>query len=290
MLKRFLSGLIFGTGFAVAFFAILAAALYFVFPVMIRNGMVFTAGPEEEVHAPPGITHRKKFLGTSGAYSRGFPSGANRVLSPGPGRIVGLATVDDKPLEGLRLRLALNGSVMSQWATTGADGQYAIGVPYGEYRVDGFSLDTETADSVLAGKIGHPRNPYSGGTFEVAEGVPGDGLNLKFVDPVVLNVQKNRFAASEDIVIRWKPYPGAKEYVVQIYERADPNMFGGNDVVFPWSERPVVNEPMVNLSDYDVDLKAGHYYSVSIEARAEAWLPISRTADRFGGYDFKVVE
>lgn len=290
MLKRFLNGLIFGTGFAVAFFVILAAALYFVFPVMLRSGAVFTSGPEEEVHAPPGITHKKQFLGYAGSSWENFPTDVDRVLSSGPGQIVGVATVDDKPLEGLRLRLALNGSVMSQWATTGADGLYAIGVPYGEYRVDGYRLDSETADSVLAGKIDHPRTPHSGGTFDVAEGVPGDGLNFKFVDPVVLNMPKSRFSVGENVVIRWDPYPGAKEYEVQIDERADPNAYGSRDTVFPWSERPVVNEPVLNLSEYEVELKAGHYYSVQVEARAESWMPISRTADRFREYDFKVVE
>ena len=83
MLKRFLSGLIFGTGFAVAFLAILAAALYFVFPVMIKNGAVFSSGPEEEVHAPPDITHTNEFLGHSGSYWGNFPTDANRVLSSG---------------------------------------------------------------------------------------------------------------------------------------------------------------------------------------------------------------
>lgn len=288
-MKRFLDGVIFGAGFAVAFVLVLAAALYFVFPAMIRNEMVFTSGPEM-VHSPPDIARPNRFLGSSGYYSEQFLHDGNRVLASGDGRIVGSAAVEGKPLAGLRLRLALNGTVMSQWGTTGADGQYEIRVPYGQYRIDGFDLDTQTANSVLAGKIGDPQNPVSSGKFEVAEGAPGHGLNLKFVEPVALEIPKSRFSADEDIVIRWKPYPGAQEYEVQIFERAEPGGYGKREPVFPWSESPVVKEPVINLGDYDVELKTGYYYTVEVEARAGPWQPISRTALRFSEFDFEVVE
>jgi hypothetical protein len=179
---------------------------------------------------------------------------------------------------------------MSQWATTGADGQYQIGVPYGDYRIDGFDLDTKTANSVLAGKIGHPQNPISSDRFEVADDAPGPGLDLEFVDPVEMDIPKKRFSADEDVVIRWKPYPGAQEYEVQIFERAHPRGYGPSEPVFPWSDRPVVNEPFINLGDYAVELKAGRYYTVAVEARAGAWEPLSRTGHRFRGFDFEIAE
>ena len=169
---------------------ICAVALWFVFPAILKNDVILTSDPDE-IHLPPEISRRTRFLGSSGTYSGDFSHGDYRVLSSGPGQIVGAAMVDSKPLAGLRLRFALNGDVMSQWATTGAAGHYEIGVPYGKYLIDGFDLDTETANSVLAGKIEHPQNPISSGTFEVAAGAPGHGLKLEFVDPVVLDAAQH---------------------------------------------------------------------------------------------------
>jgi hypothetical protein len=288
MLKRFLNGLIFGAGFAVALFLVSTVAFYFVFPAMIGREMVMM--PEQEViHTPPDVSRRDRFLGIGGAYSGGFSHDMNRVLSAGPGRIVGVATVDGQPLAGLRLRLGLNGSVMSRWATTSADGRYEIRVPYGKYRIDGYDLDTKTADMVLPGKIGHPQNGHSSGTFEVSEGAPGQGLNLRFVDPVILDMPKHRFSADENIVVQWKPYPGANEYIIQIYEKANAHAFGASNPIFEWNERPVMTEPIIDLGDYDIELKADHYYTVAIDASGNGW-PISRTADHFSGYDFTVVD
>lgn len=279
----------FGAGFAIAFIGISYAALCFVFPAMIDTGWIRTSEPEE-VHVPPAITHTDRFLGSGAYYSGDFAHEGNRVLSPGPGRIVGVATVDGKPVADLRLRLALNGDVMSQWATTGADGQYEVSVPCGKYRIDGYDLDSKSADSVLAGKIGHPQNPHSSGKFNVAEDASGRGLNLDFVDPIELEMPKQRYSTDEDVVIRWQPYPGAREYEVQIFEKDDPRGFGGIEPVFPWSDTPVVTEPVINLGEYAVELKAGRYYTVRVEAKAGPWEPLSQTALGSSGFDFEVVE
>lgn len=217
-----MQGLIFGAGFAVAFLAVSLVALYFVLPAIIRGELVVLPDAEE-VHAPPDVGQPDRFLGTGGVYMGKFDHGSGRVLSAGPGRIIGVVTVDGEPLEGLRLRLALKGSVMSQWTTSGPDGRYEIDVPYGQYRIDGFDLDTDSANSVLPGKIGHPRNGHSSGTFDVTEDEPRQGLNLKFIDPVVLDMPKHRFSAGENVVVRWKPYPGARKYSIQLYEREDPH-------------------------------------------------------------------
>ena len=107
---------------------------------MIASDVNISSEPEEDVHFPPEISRSNKFLGATGFYSGDFSRGSSGVLSSGPGQIIGAAMVDGEPLEGLRLRLALNGSVMSQWATTGAAGRYEIGVPFGGYRIDGFEL------------------------------------------------------------------------------------------------------------------------------------------------------
>lgn len=288
MPKKFLNGLIFGAGFAIALLVVLAVAIYFVLPAMIVNGVLVQHGPEM-VYGPPDVEPTKRFLGTSAVYDGKFSHDRDRELSTGPGRILGTANVNGKPLPDFRLRLALNGSVMSQWATTDSNGRYEIGVPYGEYRIDGYEFDRATADAVLTGKIGHPRNAYSSGTFEVSGEAPGRGLNFKFVDPVKLDISKKIFSADEEVVIGWEPYPGASEYTVQVFEKADPHAVMGEKAVFPWSQLPVAKEPFINLSD-NIELKAGHYYRVEVEALSNGWSAISNTGRRYSGFDFEVAE
>jgi hypothetical protein len=140
------------------------------------------------------------------------------------------------------------------------------------------------------GKIGHPQTPHTSGTFDIAAGAPGQGLNLAFVDPVVLDLSKNRFSADEEIVIRWHPYEGAQEYKVQIFASTDARAYGPSEAVFPWDECPVVKEPQINLADYGVVLKDGHYYTVHVEARADAWRPISKTPIQHDGFQFQIVD
>jgi len=53
---------------------------------------------------------------------------------------------------GFAVALALNDGVMSEWATTDASGKYAIGVPYGKYRIDGYELDYTVVHALLGGK------------------------------------------------------------------------------------------------------------------------------------------
>lgn len=327
MLRTFLGGLVFGTGFALAFLAVVGVVGYLALPRLLvaelnalerergacgdigtdgagnagddaedraaapgRDcGGGFHAGPEAEIGTPPSIAEADRYLGIAASYGHDFDHDSNLVLAAGPGRIAGLLRVDGKPLAGLRLRLALNGKAYSQWATSGPDGRYEVAVPFGDYRIDGHQLDTESANSVLGGKIGHPRNPYAGGSFAVAEGAPGEGLTLDFIDPVVVTMPKRKYAADEDVVARWRPYPGATEYAIQLWERSGPGPYGGREALFDWDKRPVVREPVANLADYGVALKPGYYYSIDVTAQTGPWEPVSETSRQLREYDFQVV-
>ena len=146
------------------------------------------------------------------------------------GKIIGITSVNGKPLEGLKLRLALNGKVYSQWATSDSRGKYTINVPFGKYKIDGFELDNSIANKVLPNKINHPHSSYSSGIFDVAEEKNGRGLTFKFTDPVIKNTNKKKYAANENIVFSWKPYHGATQYSVQILEKNDQ---------YSWNSKPL---------------------------------------------------
>jgi hypothetical protein len=114
MFKRFLHGLVFGSGFAIAFVIIWVVGFYVVFPKIVTTtwDSGTSAGTEKEVYAVPPINESRRFLGSTGRYST--PGSREDVLSSGPGEIVGKAEVNGEPVAGLKLRLALNGKVMSR--------------------------------------------------------------------------------------------------------------------------------------------------------------------------------
>lgn len=245
---------------------------------------------EKIVDAAPPIVEEKRFYGTHASTIGHFPQDAREtVLAAGPGKIVGSVTSVGRPVQGLRLRLALNGAVMSQWATSGADGRYAVALPYGKYRVDGYELDSSAANSVLAGKTDGPRQPpFHGDVISVEAGKSGQGLDLAYVDPVRKLGPSSEVSLGEPVILSWEPYPGAIAYRLQLIEQRDRDDYETERRVFEWRERPIISGTSANLAEYKVALKKGHYYTFEVEALGERNRTLSRSARHFGRTDFRV--
>ena len=290
-MKKLLNGLVFGTGFGIAFVTVWVLALYFVFPSVMESRFKSEEIKhiEKSVDTAPLIEKAQKFLGSPAIYSGGFLDNKSGVLSSGPGFITGSVLLNGKPVKGLKIRLALNGGVMSQWADTDSRGVYKVKVPFGEYKIDGYELDQYSANSVLPGKINHPQQVHSSNNFEVAPDNDGYGLNFKFVDPVVKDLSKNKFSVTENVKLEWEAYPKAEKYSVQITEKSDPYTWS-NNTLFPWSNKPSVTDPYINLSEYEVQLKPGHFYVFEVSAKDARGNYLSETARLHSGYDFEVTE
>jgi len=290
MLKKLLDGLVFGTGFGIAFVAIWVIAFYFVVPNILGNqfGSGAIGSSEKEVNTVPEISVAGRYLGSHASYSRGFPREKNEVLTTGPGQIIGSALANGKPVKGLRLRLALNGSVMSQWAITNAIGKYQVNVPYGKYAVDGFELDHNTADRYLPNKIIHPQRAHTKNAFEVSDGNSGNGINFKFVDPISKKVMKNKYSVVDNVVLEWEPYPNATEYSVQLYEKTDSQTWKSTSL-FDWNDRPTVTDTHINLKEFDVQLESGHFYVYEVSAVDKDRKMLSETHRKHTGYDFEIL-
>lgn len=247
--------------------------------------------PRETVSVPPEI--KERFLGTQGSFSGGFSLQPEKILATGPGTIAGSVASGGKPLEGLRLRLGLNGSVMSEWTTTDAAGRYAIGVPYGKYRVDGYQLHYSVVNGVLGGKVDAPQNAYAYGSnaiIEVAQSQPAKGPDFAYVDPVRKKGPKDKVSLSKPVVLEWEAYPGAEGYRVQLLEQKDERDFANQKRLIDWSKLPVVSATSLDLSEQGIQLKKGYYYTVEIDALAARMRPISSSADFRAGADFLAVE
>jgi len=282
-----------------AFFGALlfAAAVYgYFYWQLSRAGSAgevhFPPRSEKTVDAAPPIAELERFYGSHAAFSgETSPASRNTVLAAGPGRIVGSITANGKPVQGLRLRLALNGAVMSQWSASGADGRYEIELPYGKYRIDGYELDSSVVHKVLSGKTDGPRQGFSQVDVTVVEaGKPGQGIDLFYVDPVRKIGPVGEVTLAKPVVISWQPYPGATAYRVQLIEQSDPRDYGNQRRLFDWREQLTVSATSVDLAQYKVALKKGYYYTVEIEALDDHKRTISQSPRRFDRADFRAVD
>ncbi|MBP7483483.1 MAG: carboxypeptidase regulatory-like domain-containing protein [Lacunisphaera sp.] len=216
------------------------------------------------------------------------------VLAEGDARIVGTAIASGRPVSGLRLRLALNRKAKSAWAVTDKDGRYEILVPSGRYEVSGFEFDSFAADKVLAGMIMHPSRMHFGmrdvAAMDVAPDRPGKGIEFLFTPPVVVTDPVGEVASGTPVLLRWKPYPGATDYRVQLNETPGRNHVGSVEQVFPWEARPKVKSAPFDVAAAGGSLKPGHYYSIQIEALNEKGEVISENATNYRLGQFKIAE
>ena len=217
------------------------------------------------VSVPPEI--KERFLGSAGSY-RTRPPDRDRTLAIGLGRISGKVSSSGKPVQGLRLRLALNGSVMSEWAETDPTGRYAVQVPYGKYRVDGYELDYQSVDSALSGKTDSPQNQPAGSDdiMIVAEGKPGRGVDLEYVDPVRLKGPRGDVSLSKPVILDWEAYPGAVDYEIQVTEQRDASDYGSRRQLFACCDRPRASGTTFELSASGATLTKARVYFVNVTA------------------------
>ena len=258
----------------------------------VEPGAVVRFPPRNEktVAVAPPIVER--FYGTQASLAREFsPTARQTVLASGPGRIVGSVTSSGKPLPGLRLRLALNGAVMSPWATTGVDGRYEVALPYGKYRIDGYELDSSAASTALAGKTDGPGHSYHpADVIVVEEGKLGRGLDFAYVDPVRKLGPSGDVKLAQPVIVSWQPYPGAVAYRLQLIEQEDARDYQNQRRMFEWRERPIVSSTSANLVEHKITLKKGYYYTLEIEALDERNRALSQSARHFDKADFRVVD
>ena len=120
---------------------------------------------------------------------------------------MGNISASGKTVSGLKIRLVLNGAVVSQWAEIGVVGKYSIRFPPGKYQVSGYELNSYLTDKKLAGKLESPQNEFQTGIFNVSATENGRGLDLDYVDPVIKQGPTGAVKVFSPVVISWKPYP-----------------------------------------------------------------------------------
>lgn len=282
MFKKFISGILFGAGFIVGAIIIGNTYAYFNF-----NESTWVPPSENTTDQVPSITKPNRYLGSSAIHSGDFTrSGNPATLTEGPGEITGMVMANEAPVNGLRLRLLLNGSVKSKWAVSDQSGKYSVSVPFGKYRIDGFDLDSESANVVLKNKINSPIMDHSTGEFSVSEGNPaGQGLTFKFTDPVIKTTKNMEFSMNEPVIVEWEDFPNANAYFLRIKEKDEANGYDWNTVF----DRRVTNTSF-DMQQNEVKLKAGKYYQYSVTALVDGIGGVSKSVERYNGFDFQVID
>lgn len=287
MFRKFLIAIVIGAGFGIGFVVVIGIYLKIYTEQMLEtrassSALVTSDVPELKPHA--------KFLDSPGITSGGFQYRDSSILSAGPGEITGKVLANNKPVEGLQFRLALNGSVYSQYTVTDESGQYTVNVPFGTYRIDGYRLNMDVANEVLAGFINKPYMEHVSDEFDVDNNQAGRGITLEFVDAIKKNISQKAFKASEPIILEWEPHPGASAYSIQLYEKEDAYKRRGNRGIYSNQSTPIVREPILNIKDYGKHLKPRYFYTVKITALGSKGKILSYSPDKYYGYDFEIIE
>ena len=282
MFKKFLNGLVFGFGFAVALIA--TVSIYLGYQTYVYLPEI----PDVVIEVPDIEDSPEEFLGSSNTYTQGFFARDNAVLAAGEGSITGVVSAEANGVAGIKLRLALNGTVYSQWGLTDDSGKYTISVPYGRYKIDGFEIDRLSANKNLAGMIDSSRNGHSSSIFNVSESKSGMGINFSYVKPVIKSINQVEYNLEDPVILAWEPYADAFEYQIQVWEKANPRDYRGNDTLFAWSNQPRSSDTSIDLRDLTNKLRSGFYYSFELRAFDKKGMEISRSAERYTEYDFHI--
>lgn len=281
MLRKFFNGLLFGAGFAIAFIAVVFA--YFKF-FSISS---YEPEPNVVTQVPALQPQSDRFYGSSASFSGKFIEDRDSELVEGDALIIGSVLADEKPAIGLKLRLGLNGKVMSQWVSTDEKGHYYIRVPAGNYRIDGYELDYDSSAQVLAGLIDAPLNRGQNESFTINAEKHGAGIMLSYVKPVKKIATNNTFTLDDEIIMSWESYPNASSYDVQLYEKKNGNSYSATHL-FPTSKKS--KGTSFNIQERTNELKEGYYYHYSVRALDEYGIPISNSYLDFSGYDFMILK
>ena len=288
MFKKFINGVVFGAGFALSFIVILVVYFQFFFIDSINARTPYTEDEEISTEVSSVSKPRLGFLGSSAVFSGDFPSDKNKTLSPGVGKIIGTIYAEGEPVKGIELRLGLNGEVMSQWATTDNTGRYEVNVPAGEYQINGYEIDFQTANKYLSGLIDAPRNIHSSDIFKVSNGKDGVGLSLSFVKPVIKLNPKSEVSIDQEVVIGWEAYPGAAHYLIQVYRKEGPTDYTTSDTFFEWSNRAKTTSTSLKLNGLSEKLASGFYYTFEVHAIGENGKHISSSRRQYSSFDFYI--
>jgi len=293
MLRKFINGLVFGAGFAISL--IVVSMLWGILEVFFSSGKnlapdVAPLTHEQGADLPKISNSRNRYHGSVGHYKSGFNSRSTSVLKTGNSELFGSITgPEGNAIVGLTLRLGINDNVYSEWVTTDAAGIYRVSVPAGVYRIDGYSLQSRSADKALSG-LTDPSLPFSlrgTGEFAVAEGASEHALSLQFIN-LIKKVPKPRLVTLDELpYLQWVPLANATMYRLSFF-KIDPDG-SSHRIPFGTGDDIDLDRPSIDLNRYSTFFETGLSYQYHITARDQSGQIIGRTHGSLSQYDFRIL-
>ena len=281
MLKRFFEGLALGVGclIVISFFT----SLYNIDSSITQHTK---QAPDKVIEPTSPKPIKEPYYGPEAIYRDRFDLNNAKQLSEGTAKYTGTVTTHDQPIVGLRLRLALNGYLKSQWAITDEKGHYHISIPAGEYYVNGHELDTEVANDLLSGFIALSKKQWFGSLFTVEKNKTFTGPTLYFAKPIVKQTGNKAFKLTDDITVSWHKYPNATNYNVQLFEVAANDKY----TIIPLFKTNIeTNETSLDIKKHTDKLKEGFNYHFQINAFNQNAEQISKTHLDHHKFDFTII-
>lgn len=224
---------------------------------------------------------KERYLGSVGRTAGRFDWKNQKDLAPGEGKIKGHILKHGSPCPGIKIQILFDGNLASEFAASDENGEYIIKVPYGEYRIDGWKIDHQTADKFVAGKILEPELHFISDTITVSENSIAKGPSLNFIDPIKILTPLGIIPYSKNVEIEWSKVNGTKQYRIQIIDRGA-NIRGTDyrPLFQTYDDRPTTKNSAISTKDMGINLEPGHFYTLEIQALNDINRPISESPNR----------
>lgn len=210
------------------------------------------------------------------------------IIPAGSGVIIGRVVIEDKPLEGYKISLSLDGK-RTEEAVTNEKGIYRIPVEPGQYKWSGLSSGWgrgffRSGARAISGYEKIVRFPSQ---IEVLAGKTFILPDIRFVRPVTLiSPKQGETLTTNNPTFKWEPYPGADHYDIAVSKVTKAKrvfcMFRMKSVCIKTGHR--IEETSIKcdqLKDFphrDVRLIPGREYHWNVTAFNEKGQEISRSS------------
>lgn len=224
---------------------------------------------------------KERYLGSVGRTAGRFDWKNQKDLAPGEGKIKGHILKLGSPCPGIKIQILFNGNLASEFAASDENGEYIINVPYGDYRIDGWKIDHQTADKFVAGKILEPELHFISDNIAVSENSIAKGPSLNFIDPIKILKPLDMVPYTESVEIEWSKVDAAKSYRIQIVDRGA-NLRGTEykPLFQTYNDWPTTLNTTITTKEMGIALEPGHFYTLAVHALNENNRPISESPNR----------
>jgi hypothetical protein len=239
-------------------------------------------------------------------YLGGTPSDSHKLPEPpeGGGVLRGRVVYEDEPADGVMLNIVLNSKYRARKIVTDANGYFTVKLPIGDWKIN--SIQTESwqnkpdgdkfsiyygGEAKLIGNHYDPYNIFESDGFQISvdESKKNTHITLdikKDIELIWPDQNVSGIDAKISDAIRWKPYPLAAKYYIEIKNiRREGTTTYFNQI----TSKVLSNEtsiPLSSLKHINTKGKENQEYAAEIYAFSDDGTLLAQCTDTFNGGTF----